>query len=303
MILMSNYHTPVLLSEAIEGLNVRTDGIYVDVTFGGGGHSAAILEKLTNGRLIAMDKDIEALANAPDHPALTLVNGDFSWMRNYLKFHNALPVDGILADLGVSSHHFNEARRGFSYRYNAELDMRMNTAATLTAKTIVNEYTENELIKIFKTYGEIKNARKIAGIIVNKRKIKPIQTTTDLVDIIQPNIPGNIKPFKFLSKVFQAIRIEVNDELGVLKRFLLQSAKSLKSGGRLVVISYHSLEDRMVKNFISKGVFEGNVSKDFYGNEIKPFKLISRKAIIPQEEEINKNPAARSAKLRIAEKI
>jgi 16S rRNA (cytosine1402-N4)-methyltransferase len=296
------YHKPVLLKECIEGLSIKPEGVYVDVTFGGGGHSREILKHLTTGRLIAFDRDPDAVANAIDDPRFTLVKQNFRHMKNFLKFYNALPVDGILADLGVSSHQFDVAERGFSIRQDAQLDMRMGPDAGKSAKELVNEYEESELKRIFKEYGELPNAGRIAGAIVKQRAEAPIETVFQLKDALKP-YTNRQKENKFFAQVFQAIRIEVNGEMDALKEFLLQSMEVLKPGGRLVVIAYHSLEDRPVKNIIRSGKFEGEVEKDFYGNPLTPFKAVNTKAIVPTDKEIEENSRARSAKLRIAEKL
>ena len=296
------YHTPALLNESIEGMNIRPDGVYVDATFGGGGHSRAILERLTAGRLIALDYDADALANAPNDKRLTVEQGNFRYLRNYLAHHGYRKVDGILADLGVSSHHFDEAGRGFSFRYDdAPLDMRMNAAARLTAKDVVNQYPENRLKDIFAQYGEIPDAQRLAREVVTARKNADINSSGQLVAAIGKCIPRSAEN-KYLAKVFQALRIEVNGELDNLKALLLQSVDLLPKGGRLVIITYHSLEDRLVKNFFKNGMFEGKAEKDIYGNVDVPFRQVNNKAIVPTEEEVVENNRARSAKLRIGEK-
>jgi len=296
------YHDPVLLKESIEGLNIKEGGIYVDTTYGGGGHSREILERLGNGSLIAFDQDKDALENKPDDSRLILINQNFRFMKNFLKLYKADPVDGILADLGVSSHQFDKAERGFSIRFDAELDLRMNRNKSFTARDIVNEYSLRRLKEVFQNYGELKNAWKISQMIETARKDREITTTKQLKEILAKAAKVG-QENKFYARVFQALRIEVNDELGSLKAMLVQTTEVLKEGGRLVVISYHSLEDRLVKNFIKSGNFEGEIEKDFYGNPLVDFKLINRKPIVPTEEEILKNNRARSAKLRIAEKI
>ena len=296
------YHDPVLLNESIEGLNIKEDGIYVDTTYGGGGHSSEILKRIGKGSLIAFDQDKDALANKPDDSRLILINQNFRFMRNFLKLYKAVPVDGILADLGVSSHQFDEAGRGFSIRFDAELDLRMNRSKGFTAKDIVNDYTMHQLKDIFQNYGELKNAWKISQMIETARNDKEITTTNQLKEILAKAAKKG-QENKFYARVFQALRIEVNDELGSLREMLKQTIDVLGKGGRLVVISYHSLEDRLVKNFMKSGNFEGKIEKDFYGNPQVGFKLITRKPIIPTEEEILRNNRARSAKLRIAEKI
>lgn len=299
---MTKYHQPVLLRESIEGLGVRPGGIYVDATFGGGGHSKAILENLENGRLLAFDQDEDALNNVLDDEHFILINHNFRYLMNFLKYHEALPVDGILADLGVSSHQFDESERGFSIRFNGPLDLRMNRRQKLDAKQVLNEYPEEKLQYILKEYGELTNARAIARTVIKNRSNKPLNTFEDLRESLRHLEPKG-KENKFYAKVMQALRIEINQELEVLKEFLLQTAEVLKSGGRLVVISYHSLEDRLVKNFIKSGNFEGRVEKDFYGNPKILFEAINKKPIVPAEDEISENSRARSAKLRIAAKI
>ena len=299
---MSSYHTPVMLKECLEGLNIRPDGTYVDVTFGGGGHSRAILGKLgKNGRLLAFDQDVDSQQNIIDDDRFEFIDQNFRYLKNFCRLHNAIPVNGILADLGVSSYQFDQAERGFSIRFDAELDMRMNQSGSLTAKEVINTYSEADLHRIFGIYGEIQNAKSLARTIVTARLNTKINTVADLKNVIAGLIPRG-KENKYLAQVFQALRIEVNQELEALKDFLIQSAEVLISGGRLVVMSYHSLEDRLVKNFIAKGKFSGEVVKDFYGNDQKPFDAVSRGAITASEEEIKENNRARSAKLRIAVK-
>jgi 16S rRNA (cytosine1402-N4)-methyltransferase len=296
------YHQPVLLKESIEGLNIIKDGIYVDATFGGGGHSQEILKHLGKGSLIAFDQDQDAMKNKLDDQRLILINQNFRFIRNFLKLYRAVPVDGILADLGISSHQIDGPERGFSLRYEGELDLRMNQRKNLKAANIVNEYSVNKLREIFYSYGELNNSNKIATEIEHARTKEKIKTTKQLQEATRSCAPKGLEN-KFYAKLFQALRIEVNDELGSLKELLNQSVDLLKSGGRLVVISYHSLEDRLVKNFLKAGNFEGEITKDFFGNPQSKFRLINRKPIVPGEEEINKNNRARSAKLRIAEKI
>lgn len=295
------YHDPVLLKESIEGLQIKSDGIYVDVTYGGGGHSKEILKHLKEGSLIAFDQDQDALSNKVEDERLILINQNFRYMKNFLKLYKAFPVDGILADLGVSSHQFDVAERGFSVRFEGELDLRMNQRKSLTAAHVVNEYSTKDLRNIFFRYGELKNASKISQSIESYRSNTPINTTAQLKEALMSCAPRNMEN-KFFARVFQALRIEVNDEMEALNDFLSQTPEMLKPGGRLVVISYHSLEDRPVKNFMKSGNFEGIMHKDFYGNVESPFEVITRKPIIPAEEEINRNNRARSAKLRIAEK-
>jgi len=299
---MTSYHNPVMLQECIDGLNIRKDGTYVDVTFGGGGHSKEILKHLgKDGALLAFDQDADAQQNLIDDDRFTFIDQNFRYLKNFCRLHNAIPVDGILADLGVSSYQFDQAERGFSIRFDAELDMRMNQSAMLSAKEVINNYSEAELHRIFGIYGEIQNAKSLANTVVTARLNAPIVTVNDLKNTISARIPRG-KENKYLAQVFQALRIEVNQELEALKDFLIQSAEVLVSGGRLVVMSYHSLEDRLVKNFIAKGKFSGDVEKDFFGNDQKPFDAVSRGAITASEEEININNRARSAKLRIAVK-
>jgi len=298
---MSSYHDAVLLAESVDGLNVVEGGVYVDVTFGGGGHSRRILERLGEGKLIAFDQDSDTDANTIEDERVLMVRQNFRYLTNFLKLYNALPIQGLLADLGVSSHQFDEKGRGFSIRFDARLDMRMNTGGAVDAEKVVNEYTEDQLVRIFRNYGEVPNARRLAKVVVDKRSEKAIRTVFDLKEAIAVCSPKR-KEQQYLAKVFQAIRIEVNDELEALKELLKQSCEALAPGGRLVVISYHSLEDRLVKNFIRSGNFEGELEKDFYGNIIKPMDAINRKVIVPSDEEIARNPRARSAKLRIAVK-
>ncbi len=289
-----------MLQECIQGLNIKPDGIYVDVTFGGGGHSREILKHLgPKGRLLAFDQDADAQKNLPKDDRLTFIDQNFRYLKNNCRLQGAIPADGILADLGVSSHQFDQPERGFSIRFDADLDMRMDQAGTLTAKQVVNTYTEEQLHRIFGIYGEIKNARTLAHTLITQRLNKPIETVDDLKKAIAKLIPKG-KENKYLAQVFQALRIEVNQELEALKEFLEQTVEVLKTDGRLVVMSYHSLEDRLVKNFIAKGKFQGEVEKDFFGNQIKPLESITRKAIVASDEEIRLNNRARSAKLRIA---
>jgi len=291
-----------MLDECMEGLAIRPEGTYVDVTFGGGGHSRAILSHLNKyGKLLAFDQDADARQNAIDDKRFVFIDQNFRYLKNFCRLHHAIPVDGILADLGVSSYQFDEAERGFSIRFDAELDMRMNRQSPLTAKEVVNCYPEAELHRIFGIYGEIQNAKSLASTIATARLHQPIITVADLKNVIAARIPKG-KENKYLAQVFQALRIEVNQELEALKQFLVQSAEVLESGGRLVVMSYHSLEDRLVKNYIGKGKFSGEVEKDLYGNDNKPFDAVSRGAITASEEEIKINNRARSAKLRIAVK-
>lgn len=298
----SSYHIPVLLHAAVKGLQLQTNGIYVDVTFGGGGHSREILSSFSEGKLIGFDQDADAKRNIPADPRFIFVPQNFSQLQQALNEIEIYSVNGILADLGVSSHQFDNPERGFSIRFDAELDMRMDLSQSLSAKVVLNEYEENELKFILQTYGEVEQAGRLVRAISEKRKENPIETTGELLNLINRIAPRQ-KEKQYQAKVFQAIRIEVNRELEVLKDFLKQSLEVLSPGGRLVVISYHSLEDRLVKNFMKTGNFEGDLKKDFYGNPIRPFTEITRKPIIPDDAEIELNPRARSAKLRIAEKI
>ena len=296
------YHNPVLLKQSVDALVTNPDGIYVDCTFGGGGHSREILSRLSEkGRLFSFDQDLDALKNTIDDPRFTLVNQNFRFLENSMLAYGISHVDGILADLGVSSHQFDEAERGFSTRSNAPLDMRMNVMQGLDAKKIINDYEEEELADIFYHYGELREARKLAREIVHHRKSKKIETTEDLKNLFS-YIPA-FKQNKFFAQVFQAVRIEVNQELEVLKEMLVQSYKILKVEGRLVVISYHSLEDRLVKRFLKNGMFEGEPQRDIYGNYAKAFELLKPKAIIPDDKEIEENSRARSAKMRIGIKL
>ena len=296
------YHNPVLLKQSVDALVTNPDGIYVDCTFGGGGHSREILSRLSEkGRLCSFDQDLDALKNAIDDPRFTLVNQNFRFLENSMLAYGVSHVDGILADLGVSSHQFDEAERGFSTRSNAPLDMRMNVMQGLDAKKIINDYEEEDLANIFYQYGELRESRKLAREIVHHRKTKKINTTEDLKNLFS-YIPA-FKQNKFFAQVFQAIRIEVNQELEVLKEMLVQSYKILKVEGRLVVISYHSLEDRLVKRFLKNGMFEGEPQRDIYGNYAKAFELLQTKAIIPDDKEIEENSRARSAKMRIGIKL
>lgn len=299
---MTDYHIPVLLEQSVNGLSIKPDGIYVDCTYGGGGHSAAILEQLTTGKLIAFDQDADAFANKANDERLIFVQGNFRYLRNYIRYQGFDKVDGILADLGVSSHHFDAQERGFSFRFDASLDMRMNQKSTLTAAKVLNEYSADDLKKIFRLYGEIKNAGRLVHAIVNHRENSIINTINQFKAVLEPVLPVKAQA-KYLAKVFQALRIEVNQEMEALKEMLEQTPDVLKKGGRLSVITYHSLEDRLVKNFIRSGMFEGEPEKDLYGRFEVPFKAVNRKIIVPDEEEIERNSRARSAKLRIAERI
>ncbi len=294
-----DYHIPVLLNECIEGLNINPDGIYVDLTFGGGGHSKEILKHLTTGKLISFDQDADAAANMPDDERFIFVPHNFRFLRNFLKYNGYEKVDGILADLGVSSHHFDTAERGFSFRFDAPLDMRMNQRASTTAADILNTYNEEDIARLLFIYGEIKASRKIAKDIVNLREEKLFETTGDLQDVLKRYAPRN-RESKFLAQAFQALRIEVNGEMDALNEMLNQVPKVLKKNGRVAVITYHSLEDRMVKNFFKTGNISGKQSVDLYGNRQTPFVLINRKVILPSEKEQEENSRSRSAKLRIA---
>ena len=295
------YHNPVLLKETVDGLNIRPDGIYVDVTFGGGGHSREIMSRLgEGGKLFGFDQDLDALKNAIDDERFTLINENFRFIKRFLRFHGIKQVDGILADLGVSSHQFDVAERGFSTRFEAELDMRMNQKGEISAYNVINEYDEQEISRVLFNYGELKNARAMANVIVLARQEAPIKNSEQLKQILARFLPGH-KSNKILAQIYQAIRIEVNQEMDVLKEFLEQSLEILKPGGRLSVISYQSLEDRLVKRFLKNGMFEGEPERDFFGNFEVPFKTIE-KLIVPSDEEIALNNRARSAKLRVAEK-
>lgn len=296
------YHNPVLLNECINGLNINPEGIYVDVTYGGGGHSKEILKYITTGKLYAFDQDENAVKNKIEDNRLVLIKQNFRYLKNFLKMYNALPIDGLLADLGVSSHQFDEPGRGFSTRFDSKLDMRMDSNTKQTAAEIINTYPEEELKRVFKIYGEVKNAGSLAFLINKDRKIKKIETVNELKSVITKCVKHG-RENQYYAQVFQALRIEVNKELDVLKELLMQSLEVLKPGGRLVVISYQSLEDRLVKNIIRSGKFEGDVEKDFFGNKLSPFKAITGKPIIPSNEEVLQNNRARSAKLRIGEKL
>ena len=299
----SFYHVPVMLNESLDGLNINPKGIFVDVTFGGGGHSREILKRLDqSGRLYGFDQDADAVENIPDDERFVFVRSNFRYLYNFMRYYDAAgQVNGILADLGVSWHHLDDATRGFSFRFDSALDMRMNQQASLTAADVLNSYSEEEISNIFTQYGELRNARRLASAILKARAEKPIATVGDLLEIVKP-FEGFDKEKKFLAQVFQALRIEVNDEMSALRDMLRQTMQVLAPGGRLVVITYHSLEDRIVKDFMKTGNFSGEIVKDFYGNIERPFRLINNKVIVPTEEEISINPRARSAKLRIAEK-
>jgi len=297
------YHVPVLLAESIEGLNIRPDGTYVDLTYGGGGHSRRILEHLgKKGKLYAFDQDEDALTNAFDDKRFTLIRGNFKYFRNFLRYYKVDRVDGILADLGVSSFHLDTPERGFSFRFEGPLDMRMNKQASLTAKTVVNSYSIEELSRIFNQLGELPDGRRFAQAIFDGRKAKQVETIEELTQLLKPLVPDKFQS-KTLAKIFQALRIEVNHELDVLKSMLAGSAQCLNREGRLVVISYHSLEDRLVKNFLKFGNFEGEDKPDLMGNRLVPFEQVNRKVIIPSSDEISANKRARSAKLRIGRRL
>jgi 16S rRNA (cytosine1402-N4)-methyltransferase len=302
MMISTNYHNPVLLAESIGGLNIIEDGIYVDATYGGGGHSREILSRLgKKGQLIVFDQDFDSKANLIDDNRLLFINENFMYLKKFLKLNNISKLDGILADFGVSSYQIDKPERGFSYRFEADLDMRMDNNSSLTARQIINKYTSEDLNKMFKNYGELNNAKKITSEIIKNRRKNEIKTTTQLNEIIYPLIPNRISN-KILSRVYQAIRIEVNNELEAIRLLLKQTVELLKVGGRISLISYHSLEDRIVKRFFKTGKFQGEIEKDIYGNYSLPYKIIE-KLIVPNQTEINRNIRARSAKLRIAERI
>lgn len=299
---LMEYHNPVLLKESVDGLNIKPDGVYVDVTFGGGGHSREILSRLgEKGRLFAFDQDQDALENTIEDPRFTLINENFRFIKRFLRFYGVKEVDGILGDFGVSSHQFDVAERGFSTRFEAKLDMRMSQKGSLSALEVINEYEEEQLKKMFYEYADLRNAPKIAAEIVKAREVAPIKTSEQLKEVLRPFLFKE-KEHKILAQIYQAIRIEVNQEIEALKEFLLQTQDLLKKGGRLSLISYHSLEDRLVKRYIRSGLFEGEAEKDFYGNISVPFKKVGG-LIVPGPEEIRKNKRARSAKLRIAKKL
>lgn len=296
------YHESVLLNESVDGLNIQPNGIYVDATFGGGGHSRTILEKLKNGKLFAFDQDADVILNKIEDQRFVLIDQNFRFMKQFLRLKGVRKVDGILADLGVSSYQFDTARRGFSIRKDGPLDMRMNHSQSLTAKAVINDYDLEDLVRIFKNYGELRNAYSIAQQIVKARQSSEIETTEQLKAVVDYLIPSH-KRNKILAQLFQAIRIEVNDELKALKELLEQSVELLKEGGRISVISYHSLEDRLVKNIIRSGNFDGHIEKDFFGNKKVVLKALNKKPIVASPEEILKNPRSRSAKLRISQKL
>lgn len=297
------YHVPVMLRECMEGLAIQPDGVYVDVTFGGGGHSKEILNRLgAKGTLYGFDQDADAEQNIIGDDRFVFVRSNFRYLSNFMRFHGEAAIDGLLADLGVSSHHFDDKDRGFSFRFEGALDMRMNTRAGNTAADVLNTYTEEALSNVFYLYGELKNARKLASVVVKARAVKQILTTDEFLALITPYV-GRDKEKKILAQIFQALRIEVNDEMRALKEMLRQALQLLKPGGRLVVMTYHSLEDRLVKNFLKTGNFEGEIKQDFFGNVQSPFRLINNRVIVPASEEVEVNPRSRSAKLRIAEKV
>jgi 16S rRNA (cytosine1402-N4)-methyltransferase len=296
------YHLPVLLEESVDGLKIKPNGVYVDATFGGGGHAREILSRLENGKLIAFDQDEDALGNIPDDERFIFVRHNFRFLKNFLRYYGFENIDGLIADLGVSSHHFDSPHRGFSFRFDSELDMRMNAKAEFSAKELINTYSEEELIRVFREYGELKNAGSLGKAIHKYRTENPILSIRDLLEAISGCMP-KFSENQYLAKVFQSIRIEVNREIEYLKELLLQTAEVLLPGGRLVVISYHSLEDRLVKNFMRNGRFEDITETDIYGNILRPLIPVNRHVIAPSEEEIMKNGRARSAKLRIAEKL
>ena len=297
------YHIPALLNECINALDIKPDGTYVDVTFGGGGHSRAIMEHLgSNGRLYGFDQDMDAYANRIDDPRFTFVHSNFAFLQNFMRYYGVDGVDGILADLGVSFHHFDDQQRGFSFRFDGKLDMRMNQDNPHDARTVIAEYSEEQLANILYLYGELKQSRRISAAIVKARNQVPIESVQQLLDVLKPFIrPQHEK--KELAQVFQALRIEVNNELAVLEQLLKQSLKVLKPGGRLAIITYHSLEDRLVKNFLRSGNIEGKIEQDFFGRINSPLKLVNNKVIVPDDDEVNRNPRSRSAKLRIAVKL
>lgn len=296
------YHVPVLLEESIDGLNLKKGGIYVDVTFGGGGHSKEILRRMDKScKLYSFDQDEDAERNIVHDERFTFVRSNFRYLKNFLKYYGVEEVDGILADLGVSSHHFDDSERGFSFRFDGKLDMRMNKRAGMTAADILNNYDEEKLSDIFYLYGELKNSRKLASLIVKRRSVKPFDTIGDFLETVKP-LYGKEREKKEMAKVFQALRIEVNQEMEALKEMLYSATEMLRPGGRLSVITYHSLEDRMVKNIMKTGNIEGKMEQDFFGNVKTPYKTINNKVIVPDDDEIETNPRSRSAKLRIAEK-
>lgn len=297
-----SYHIPVMASECMEALQIKPGGVYVDATFGGGGHSRLILEKLgPSGKLIAFDQDDDALANLPDDERLIFVNHNFRFMRRFLRYYGVGEVDGLFADLGVSSHQLDEGERGFSYRYQADLDMRMNQFEGVTAADVLNGSTAEELQEVLGFYGEVRNARTLAQAIVQQRGVKQFRTIADLIAVAEPLVRG--KKERYFSQVFQALRIKVNDEMGALQQLLEEGEQSLRVGGRIVVLSYHSLEDRMVKNFLKTGNVEGKLERDFYGNVHRPFEILYKGVVYPSQEEVSSNPRSRSAKMRAGIKV
>lgn len=297
------YHVPVMLNQSVDGLSVRKGGVYVDVTFGGGGHSREILRRMdSDGRLFGFDQDGDAAANVPQDGRFTFVLSNFRYIENWMDYYGISGVDGVLADLGVSSHHFDDVERGFSFRHDAELDMRMNRKSHLTAAEVLNTYDEERLAFVLHTFGELKNARQIARAVIKRRSTAPFARISDLLELLQPFV-GRDREKKDMAKAFQALRMEVNDETGALCRMLEGAISLLVPGGRLVVLTYHSIEDRIVKNYIRSGNAAGKVEQDFYGNRLVPLRAVNNKVIVPAEEEIERNPRSRSAKLRIAEKI
>ena len=296
------YHIPVLLKPAVDGLDIRPDGTYVDVTLGGGGHTREILSRLgPKGRLLGFDQDEDAERNIPDDGRFTFVRSNFRYLHNFLRYHGVEQIDGLLADLGVSSHHFDDSERGFSFRFDGALDMRMNKRAGLTAADVVNSYDEERLADVFYLYGELKNSRRLAAALAKARQASPVTTIAGFLDIVKP-LFGREREKKELARVFQALRIEVNHEMEALKEMLYAATEALRPGGRLVIITYHSLEDRMVKNLMKTGNVEGRMEKDFYGNVQTPFQAVNNKVIVPDDDEVARNPRSRSAKLRIAQK-
>lgn len=301
--IIEGYHVPVMLNECLDGLNINPEGIYVDVTFGGGGHSSNIIKRLgENGHLYGFDQDADSERNIIDDRRFTFVRSNFRYLANFMKYYGVGHIDGVLADLGVSSHHLDDEKRGFSFRFDGELDMRMNYRDGITAADVVNDYDEERLADVFYLYGEMKNSRKIASAIVRSRESKAVRTVSDLLDIVRPFMPPTAEK-KELARLFQALRIEVNSEMDALKEMLEATVALLNPGGRLVVMTYHSLEDRIVKNFMKTGNVNGKVEQDMFGRCSTPFRLVNNKVIVPSEEELERNPRSRSAKLRIAEKI
>ena len=299
----SVYHIPALLDACMAGLAVQPDGTYVDVTFGGGGHSRAILERLGDkGRLYAFDQDEDACVNRIEDNRFTFVRSNFRFLKNFMRYYDVDSIDGLLADLGVSFHHFDASERGFSFRFDGALDMRMNRRARTTAADIIESYTQEQLSDIFYLYGELRSARKIAGAVVSARRVQKIDTTTRLVEVVSPYIDKRQEK-KELAQLFQALRIEVNQEMEALRRMLLSACELVRPGGRIAILTYHSLEDRLVKNFFKTGNFEGRVEKDFFGRIESPLRPVNNKVIVPDDDEVIRNPRARSAKLRIAEKL